>query len=375
MSKPKPASQSEPSAASRSEKSAATSSAPRIGAAVPTAARDDRAVGAEEGDFEKPRAEPMPLERRRQACCASEATVCRQRSLVDDRLGEAPLGGKPRRRTARRQHLVEMPERLVEAGDEADAEAGGERRARLADQLPDPLQPEPVEKRLRLRVDPKRRHRQIGDRLRLLARAGRARLRRNGRAPRRRRRSRRWRRAPQSPGARGGRGNRREAPPPRLRSRVAVAGEEMRAAGNVEEEAVGRIERDERRIAVRPVGDLFEKRAVGRLVRLRHEKVGNRAARIGKAQCRGGCRAARPSASTATTRSAFLIFATTASGTPLRRRAGRAPRRRRRMSRSVGRRGRKRLRMRMGAPASARSLSAARPRVRQSFAHGNSTPP
>ena len=44
-----------------------------------------------------------------------------------------------------------------------------------------------------------------------------------------------------------------------------------------------RIERDERRIAVAPVGELFEQRVVGRLVGLRDAKIGNGAARIGKA--------------------------------------------------------------------------------------------
>ena len=44
-----------------------------------------------------------------------------------------------------------------------------------------------------------------------------------------------------------------------------------------------RIERDERRIAVAPIGELFEKRVVGRLVGFLHAKIGNGAARIGEA--------------------------------------------------------------------------------------------
>ena len=118
---------------SRSAKSAATSAAARSGAAVPTCGADDRAVGAEEGRLEQARAEPVPLKRRRQRP-RQRGHRLEQRGSVDDRLGETPLGGKPRRRPARRQHLVEPAERLVEAGDEADAEAGGKRRARLADQ-------------------------------------------------------------------------------------------------------------------------------------------------------------------------------------------------------------------------------------------------
>ena len=44
-----------------------------------------------------------------------------------------------------------------------------------------------------------------------------------------------------------------------------------------------RIERDERRIAVAPVGDRLEQRAVGRLVGFLHDEIGMRAARIGEA--------------------------------------------------------------------------------------------
>ena len=87
----------------------------------------------------------------------------------------------------------------------------------------------------------------------------------------------------------------------------------MRAAGNIEEQAMRRIERDERRIAVAPVGELFEERMVGRLVGLGDDKIGNGAARIGKARAQAD---APPLGipSRATTRSALLIFATTASG-------------------------------------------------------------
>ena len=69
----------------------------------------------------------------------------------------------------------------------------------------------------------------------------------------------------------------------RLAIVIVATREEMRAAGNIEEQAMRRIERDERRIAVAPVGELFEKRMVGRLVGLLNAQIGNSAARIGEA--------------------------------------------------------------------------------------------
>ena len=56
-----------------------------------------------------------------------------------------------------------MSERLVEAADQMTAEPGGERGSRLAEQLADAFQAEPVEQRLVLRGNAQRRDRQIGD--------------------------------------------------------------------------------------------------------------------------------------------------------------------------------------------------------------------
>src|SRR5262245_54186976 len=54
---------------------------------------------------------------------------------------------------------------------------------------------------------------------------------------------------------------------------IAIARKEMRAAGNIEEQAMRRIERDERRVAVAPVGQLFEERLVGRIVGFDDDEV------------------------------------------------------------------------------------------------------
>ncbi len=45
-----------------------------------------------------------------------------------------------------------------------------------------------------------------------------------------------------------------------------LAAEELRAAGDVEQNAVGRIERDERRIALAPFGDALDEFSVGRRI-------------------------------------------------------------------------------------------------------------
>jgi hypothetical protein len=63
-----------------------------------------------------------------------------------------------------------------------------------------------------------------------------------------------------------------------------AAREKMRAAGYVEEETMRKIERDQRRIAIAPVGDLLQKRTVGNFVGLLDHKVGDGAACIGKRQ-------------------------------------------------------------------------------------------
>ena len=122
----------------------------------------DIAVGAEERRLDEARADPLPFERSMKRA-GERAHRFEQRTLVDDGLGETTLSRKPRRRPARRQHLILITQRLIQPLYEAGAEAGGERSARLADQIADALQAEPVEQRLLLRADPQRRHRQRGE--------------------------------------------------------------------------------------------------------------------------------------------------------------------------------------------------------------------
>lgn len=72
------------------------------------------------------------------------------------------------------------------------------------------------------------------------------------------------------------------------------AAEEVDAAGDVEKEPVLSAQRDQRRIAVAPVGKAFQKPAIGLRLRLDHLQPGMHGARVGhphaRAQPEGGGR-------------------------------------------------------------------------------------
>ena len=65
-----------------------------------------------------------------------------------------------------------------------------------------------------------------------------------------------------------------------------LAAEQMGAAGDVEDQPVGRIERDHRRVADAAVGDPFEPGLVGRLVAVEHDQLGHSRPRIGQGHSR-----------------------------------------------------------------------------------------
>ena len=74
----------------------------------------------------------------------------------------------------------------------------------------------------------------------------------------------------------------RVQPPHQIVRQRRLAAEQMRAARNVEGQPVGRIEPDQRRVAVAPLRDRFEQREVGTLVRVRHVKLRIHRARVGE---------------------------------------------------------------------------------------------
>ena len=138
------------------------------------------------------------------------------------------------------------PERLVETAHERFAEARGERRARAVDHIGDALEPDLRQRGDRLRCDPQRGERQRQQRFARLFRRD-----TQFRAIARHR--------PCAAHGVGDRGARLETLGVKPRHEVAaqrlLAAEQMRAAGDVEQQPVRRIEADQRRVAVAPVGD------------------------------------------------------------------------------------------------------------------------
>ena len=165
------------------------------------------------------------------------------------------LGDKRRNRQARRERLVFAAERAVELAQEIVAEAGGERRARQIDDVADLLEADALERGDRLVRQPQRLKRQWRkERARVIAdcHIGKA------------------RRGVGSADGRGNRGTRGKTPSPHPREQVGaqllLAAEQMRAAADIEQNSIGRIGGDERRVALAPVGKGVDEARVGRLI-------------------------------------------------------------------------------------------------------------
>ncbi len=219
----------------------------------------DRAVGAEERKLEAARAvaarRQRRLEPRREPLDGGEHVL-----LARDRLVEALLGEIRRNRQARAERLVLAAERAVELAQEIGAEAGGERRARQIEDVADALQAEARQCGDHVTRESQRHERQRRQEIAFVA----------GSCDRRLAET---RRGPSRADGRGDCGARGKAearhPCEQIVAQPLLAAEEMRAAADVEQDAVGRIDRDERRVALAPVGDGVEQARVGRLV-LRH---------------------------------------------------------------------------------------------------------
>ncbi len=184
--------------------------------------------------------------------------------LAGDRLGKALLGHGGRQRQARRDRLVGIAQRLIETEQQRLAEARGERRARTRGEIGDADEAGRFQIRGGLGIDAQRR-----DRQRQHGRFGFAARDDAGLAI-----------ARDAPGAADRVGDRDAGAQALLREprdQIArerrFAAEQMRAAGDVEEQAVRRIEADQRRVAVAPVGDIFEQAPVGLRIGLHHRQL------------------------------------------------------------------------------------------------------
>ena len=174
--------------------------------------------------------------------------------LARDRIGKALLGHRGRHRQARHDRFVGAAQRLIETEQQRLAEARGERRARPRGQIGDADEARGLQVRDDVGIDAQRRDRQ----------------RQHGRFGFAARDDALFAIARDAPGAADRVGNRDAGAQALLREpRDQIAGErrfaaeQMRAAGDVEQQAIRRIEADQRRVAVAPVGDGFEQAPVG----------------------------------------------------------------------------------------------------------------
>ena len=135
----------------RSQSSRVRRLASRTGCAVPTRMACDAVVDAVAEKVEAPGAEALRVERRAELG-RQLADVAGDRLGGADRLGEGAARLDQVGRADRLDRLGQLAEGLVEAPAELRAEAQGERRARLREQVADPLEAEDAQvRRHRLR--------------------------------------------------------------------------------------------------------------------------------------------------------------------------------------------------------------------------------
>ncbi len=194
---------------------------------------------------------------RRAASRSTVASTSSSRAIGSGKRFSATIG---RDRQQWRERLVFAAERAVELAQQVGAEARGERRARQVDDVADALEADAGERRDGVGRQPQRGERQRRERVALF---GRCNVRRIAEARHR-------------PGRADGRrdgGARREAearhPRKEIVAQLCLAAEQMRAAADVEQDAVGRIDGDERRIALAASATAVEQARVGGRI-LRH---------------------------------------------------------------------------------------------------------
>ena len=226
----------------------------RIAQRVRTAGGDaaHRAVGAEQCEFDTPRAVAAPLQRDLQAA-RQPLRSAEDVFLARNRLGKALFGDIRRNRQPRIERLVLQAQRAVELAQQVRAEAGGQRAARQVHNIADTFQADARQPRHRSRRQPQRGKRQRRENAALLAAniAFRLAVMRGG--------------VSRADGA--GNGERKSKAGAieslgEIGDERALAAVKMRAAADVEQQTVGRITRHQRRIAQTPVGNVFEQLAV-----------------------------------------------------------------------------------------------------------------
>ena len=191
-----------------------------------------------------------------------------------DGIGETPFGHGRWQRQARRDGFFDTTQRLIETKQQLLAEARGERRPRARYQIGNAGQTGCLQDRNSLSIDPQRRdrqtpHRGLGltgryDALLAIARD-----------------------APRTTGGVGHRDAGAQSllrePADQVAGERRLAAEQVRATGDVEQQAIRRIETDQRRVAITPVGDAFEKTLIRFRIGFHHWQLGIHGAGIGEA--------------------------------------------------------------------------------------------
>ena len=229
-----------------------------------------RAVDPEKRQLQRPRAFAAPLEIR------SERDGELSDQMFDrlhrhDRLGKAAFHRKRRGRPARRYRFLQPAQGLVHTQEELPTETPRQRRARRAHDRAGGAQADAFQTGADGSVDPERGEGQRRQEGLLLSRFHDA--------------------GGEEAGCRPGRAHRRGEARTRVEPQAeetgekfiehgSFAAEEVRAAGRVEEKAVLAVERHQRRIAVAPVGQAFEKPPLSRRIGLHDLDPGMHGARI-----------------------------------------------------------------------------------------------
>ena len=190
---------------------------------------------------------------------------------IGDRFGKTQFGARHFGRYERRQRLIGVAERLIETQQHFAAKALPQTAARFARELRHTLDTDVDQGRDTLRKKAGGRDRQTGDRFRRAARRNDLRLAITRERPGAARRI----------GNRGlGRDAFRFEPLAEIIDQSRFALKQMRRARDIDEDAVGRIRRDQRRISDAPEREAHECRFVFVRRRVDHRQIGNERLRV-----------------------------------------------------------------------------------------------
>ena len=241
--------------------------------------RFDPAVDALEQQIEPPCAKPAPLQHRAKPA-GQMRNPMGQRLRCADRFGEGISDMDQFGRPERRDRFGEAAKSLIEAAPRFGAEAQGERCSRHRHQIGDRLETEPMQPIHALHIKAQRGDRQ--GRQRGAGLAGSNDRQRIGRKPCQRMCG------PDRIGKAGACGDhRRLQARQQIAQQLRLAAMQMRGAGHVDQQTIGRIERDIRAVAAQgPRRQSLKRGGIRRRIARRDMQAGNPRLRLGERQAR-----------------------------------------------------------------------------------------